>query len=56
MKRLTLFVALLISAGLLNAQDGASIMNSAKNRVQADTISSRSRMVITAKDGNTMNG
>jgi outer membrane lipoprotein-sorting protein len=28
-------------------------MNSAKNRVQSETISSRSRMVITAKDGST---
>jgi len=44
---------LLMSAGLLSAQDGASIMNSAKNRVQSDTISTRSRMVITAKNGTT---
>ena len=48
---------LLLGATLLSAQtataDAASIVNSAKNRVQTDTISSRSRMVITAKNGTT---
>jgi len=53
MKRMTVLVLLLVSAGLLNAQDGASIMNSAKNRVKTETISTRSRMVITAKNGST---
>jgi outer membrane lipoprotein-sorting protein len=53
MKRTTVLAVLLLSASFLNAQDAASIMNSAKNRVQTDTISSRSRMVITAKDGST---
>jgi hypothetical protein len=53
MKKISVLVLLLISAGLLYAQDGASIMNSAKNRVQSDTISTRSRMVITAKNGTT---
>jgi len=53
MKQITVLAILLMSAGLLNAQDGASIMNSAKNRVQSDTISTRSRMVITAKNGTT---
>jgi hypothetical protein len=46
-----------MGAVFLNAQDAAttadSIVNSAKNRVKMDTISSRSRMVITAKDGST---
>ncbi|MCL2210481.1 MAG: outer membrane lipoprotein-sorting protein [Treponema sp.] len=37
------------SAG--SAADANAIMNSAKNRVSSDTVSSRSRMVITAKDG-----
>jgi outer membrane lipoprotein-sorting protein len=53
MKQITVLAILLMSAGLLYAQDGASIMNSAKNRVQSDTISTRSRMVITAKNGTT---
>jgi outer membrane lipoprotein-sorting protein len=61
MKKITLLAALLISAaifsaGFLNAQDAAtavSIMTSVKNRIQSDTMSSRSRMVITAKNGST---
>jgi len=53
MKRMTVLVFLLVSAGLLSAQDGASIMNSAKNRIKSDTMSTRSRMVITAKNGTT---
>jgi outer membrane lipoprotein-sorting protein len=51
MKKFIVLAMLLTSAVLLNAQDAVSIMNSAKNRVKMDTISSRSRMVITAKDG-----
>jgi len=53
MKKITVLAVLLLSASLLSAQDAVSIMNSAKNRVKMDTISSRSRMVITAKDGST---
>ncbi|MDR2730631.1 MAG: outer membrane lipoprotein-sorting protein [Treponema sp.] len=53
MKKITVLAMLLMSAGFLNAQDAVSIVNSAKNRVKMDTISSRSRMVITAKDGST---
>jgi len=56
MKRIILLAALLISAGILYAQDAAkadSIMDSARNRIKSDTMSSRSRMVITAKDGST---
>ncbi|MDR2729491.1 MAG: outer membrane lipoprotein-sorting protein, partial [Treponema sp.] len=53
MKQITVFILLLTGAGFLNAQDAVSIVNSAKNRIQKNTISSRSRMVITAKDGNT---
>ncbi|MDR0504157.1 MAG: outer membrane lipoprotein-sorting protein [Treponema sp.] len=50
---------ILAAAGFLGAQEGGdsgtaqSVMYSARNRVKTDTISSRSRMVITAKDGNT---
>jgi outer membrane lipoprotein-sorting protein len=53
MKKITVLAILLVGAGLLYAQDAVSIMNSAKNRVKMDTISSRSRMVITAKNGST---
>ena len=59
MKRITVLAVLLMSAGFLNAQDAGasidavSIMNSAKNRIKINTISSRSRMVITSKDGST---
>jgi outer membrane lipoprotein-sorting protein len=53
MKRISVLTMLLLGATLLNAQDANSIVNSAKNRVQSDTVSSRSRMVITAKNGST---
>ncbi|MDR2068721.1 MAG: outer membrane lipoprotein-sorting protein [Spirochaetaceae bacterium] len=35
------------------AQDAQSIVRSSRDRIAADTVSSRSRMVITAKDGTT---
>jgi len=54
MKKIIVLAMLLLSVGILNAQDALSIVNSAKNRVKMNTISSRSRMVITAKDGSTM--
>jgi hypothetical protein len=49
------FVALLLLCSIftLYAQDAASIMTAARNRVTMDTISTRSRMVITARDGST---
>jgi outer membrane lipoprotein-sorting protein len=53
MKKIASLTVLLMVAGCLNAQDAVTIMKSAKNRVQSDTVSSRSRMVITAKDGST---
>jgi len=53
MKKIYVIVLLLMSASFLNAQNAASIINSARNRVQMDTISTRSRMVITARDGST---
>jgi len=57
MKRISVLTMLLLGATFLSAQaagaDASSIVNSAKNRVQSDTISSRSRMVITAKNGST---
>ncbi|MCL2266715.1 MAG: outer membrane lipoprotein-sorting protein [Treponema sp.] len=53
MKKLLIAGLLLLGASLLCAQDAVSIMTSARNRVQIDTISSRSRMVITARNGST---
>ena len=54
MKRIVLFVATLMAVAFsVNAQDAASIMERARNRDNAATMSSRSRMVITAKNGST---
>ncbi|MCL2244669.1 MAG: outer membrane lipoprotein-sorting protein [Treponema sp.] len=57
MKRFILTALLLGCALSLYAQNtsanAVTIMNSAKNRVQSDTVSSRSRMVITARNGST---
>jgi outer membrane lipoprotein-sorting protein len=53
MKRIYVLAALLLGATFLYAQDAASIVHSARNRIQSKTISSRSRMVITAKNGST---
>jgi outer membrane lipoprotein-sorting protein len=54
MKRFVLFVvSATLCAGSVFAQDGAAIMQAAKDRIKADTMSSRSRMVITAKNGGT---
>jgi len=54
MKKIIVLAMLLMSVCFLNAQDALSIVNSAKNRIKINTISSRSRLVITAKDGSTM--
>jgi len=45
-------ICLLAPVGLY-AQSADTIMTSAKNRVTSNTVSSRSRMVITARDGST---
>jgi outer membrane lipoprotein-sorting protein len=52
MKRVSILVVLLL-AGVFSAgaQNAASIVDAARNRIRADTMSSRSRMVITAKNG-----
>ena len=46
-------ILFLLGANFLCAQNAVSIMTSARNRVEMDTISSRSRMVITARNGST---
>jgi len=53
MKRISVLAMLLLAAALVSAQDAASIVHSSRNRVQSNTVSSRSRMVITAKNGGT---
>jgi hypothetical protein len=58
MKKITLLSLMLVwgiglPAILLNAQDAAALVASSRNRVKADTISTRSRMVIAAKNGST---
>ncbi|MDR0315650.1 MAG: outer membrane lipoprotein-sorting protein [Treponema sp.] len=53
MKHFTFAALLLCGAFFVYAQDAVSIMNAARNRVEVETVSSRSRMVITARDGST---
>jgi len=53
MKKFSFLAMLLLVASFLYAQDAATIVHSARNRIKSNTISSRSRMVITAKNGNT---
>ncbi|MDR2794136.1 MAG: outer membrane lipoprotein-sorting protein, partial [Treponema sp.] len=64
MKRFALFIlSAALCAGSVLAQDASAlgavaqsavaIMQSTKDRIQSDTMSSRSRMVITAKNGST---
>ncbi|MDR3333742.1 MAG: outer membrane lipoprotein-sorting protein [Treponema sp.] len=54
MKRITMIiVSLLLDASFLHAQDAAAIIDASRNRIKSDTVSTRSRMVISAKDGTT---
>ena len=54
MKRTILFfVTLALSVMGISAQDAAAVLNAARNQANADTVSSRSRMVITARNGST---
>lgn len=55
MKRSVIFIAAtaLLMAGSLFAQDADEIVRSSRDRISADTVSTRSRMIITAKDGKT---
>lgn len=52
-KRITLLLALLSIAGLLWAQNAQEIMKLSRNRIEAKTVSTRARMIISAKDGST---
>jgi outer membrane lipoprotein-sorting protein len=58
MKKFVFFVSGFALAALLNApslyaQDAASIVRASRDRINADTVSTRARMVITAKNGST---
>ncbi|MDR0374387.1 MAG: outer membrane lipoprotein-sorting protein [Treponema sp.] len=54
MKKFTMCVVLLLAGVfVMNAQDAASIVDAARNRITSATVSTRSRMVITAKNGST---
>jgi outer membrane lipoprotein-sorting protein len=53
MKHLIFAALVLCGAFTLHAQDATSIMIAARNRISMDTISTRSRIVVTAKNGST---
>jgi hypothetical protein len=53
MRRAVIVAAFGLGAALLYGQDAAAIVERARNRIEAETTSTRSRMVITAKDGKT---
>jgi len=56
MKKSALFMSifiLLASALGLYAQDAEAIVRASRDRIKADTVSTRSKMVISAKDGST---
>ncbi|HHU35671.1 MAG TPA: outer membrane lipoprotein-sorting protein [Treponema sp.] len=53
MKRCSLFIVAALFAASLTAQDADSVIKASRDRISADTISTRSLMVITAKDGST---
>jgi outer membrane lipoprotein-sorting protein len=50
---LLMAVILLVSALGVQAQDAESVIRASRDRIKADTISTRSKMVISAKDGST---
>jgi outer membrane lipoprotein-sorting protein len=54
MKSRIIFLALLAGAAIfLHAQDAEAIVRASRDRIKADTVSTRSRMVIQGKDGAT---
>jgi outer membrane lipoprotein-sorting protein len=53
MKRLMFFALLACGALALYAQNAEQIVRASRDRIKADTVSTRSRMVIRAKDGST---
>jgi outer membrane lipoprotein-sorting protein len=53
MKQVVCSVVVLLLGMNLAAQDAETIVRSARNRIQSDTVSTRSRMVISAANGST---
>jgi len=53
MKKLALFALLAGVSFAIHAQDAENIVRASRDRIQADTVSTRSRMVIRARDGTT---
>ena len=52
MKKLMFVVFVFVLAGVFaSAQDAASIVEKSRNRIKADTVSTRSKMILTAKNG-----
>jgi len=49
-KTMAAFVLFALAA-VVSAQDAASIVEQSRNRIKADTVSTRSRMIITARNG-----
>ena len=44
-------ISFILTGAFAIAQDAASIVEQSRNRIKADTVSTRSRMIITAKNG-----
>ncbi|MDR0387489.1 MAG: outer membrane lipoprotein-sorting protein [Treponema sp.] len=54
MKKIIMLLTVIIAGtAAVFAQDAEAIIHASRDRISADTVSSRSRMVITAKDGTT---
>jgi outer membrane lipoprotein-sorting protein len=53
MKIKLLTAAFFLTVSLASAQDAEAIINASRDRIKADTVSTRARMVIQAKDGST---
>lgn len=53
MKKIFLAMIFIVCAMAVNAQDAAAVVHAARNRISAKTVSTRSKMVITAKSGST---
>jgi hypothetical protein len=52
-KKMFLITLLTVAAFAVHAQDAQALVQASRDRIKADTVSSRSRMVIRAKDGAT---
>ncbi|MDR2134441.1 MAG: outer membrane lipoprotein-sorting protein [Treponema sp.] len=53
MKKKVILAGLVLLAGSVYAQDAESIVRLSRDRIKADTVSTRSTMIITARDGTT---